>query len=120
MNYVQMLGACPEEMVSVMAIIRFVVNAICIAVPIILIVLIILDLAKIVTSGKLEDKEKKEVTSRIVTRIIFAVLIFLVPTIVRLIFGVLPLPKKGDNSDMSGENATWRDCWDAGASGIVM
>ena len=117
MNYVQILGSCPEEMVSIMAIVRFVVNAICIAIPIILIVLIILDLAKIVTSGKLEDKEKKEVTSKIVSRIIFAVLIFLVPTIVRLVFSVLPLPQGKDN-ESTGEGATWRDCWDAGASGI--
>ena len=114
MNYVQML-ACPDELVSIMAIVRFVVNAICIAIPIILIVLIILDLAQIVTSGKLEEKEKKEVTSKIVSRIIFAVLIFLVPTIVRLVFGILPLPNDSGNQ---GEGATWRDCWDAGASGI--
>ena len=116
MNFVQMLGTCPSELTSIMAIIRFVVNAICIAIPIILIVLIILDLAKIVTSGKLEDKEKKEVTSRIASRIIFAVLIFLVPTIVRLIFGILPLP---DNAN-TGEGSTWRDCWDAGANGVVL
>ena len=114
MNYVQML-ACPPEFTSVMAIVRFVVNAICIAIPIILIVLIILDLAQLVTSGKLEEKEKKEVTSKIVSRIIFAVLIFLVPTIVRLVFGLLPLPQDVGNQ---GEGATWRDCWDAGASGI--
>ena len=115
MNYVQLL-ACPDELISIMAIVRFVVNAICIAIPIILIVLIILDLAQIVTSGKLEDKEKKEVTSKVVSRIIFAVLIFLVPTIVRLVFGILPLPTT-DGSN-TGEGSTWRDCWDAGASGI--
>ena len=117
MNYVQILGSCPDELVSVMALVRFVVNLICIAIPIVLIVLIILDLAKIVTSGKLEDKEKKEATSKIVSRIIFAVLIFLVPTIVRLIFGILPLP---DNAN-TGEGSTWRDCWDRAAEkGIIM
>lgn len=119
MSYVQILGTCPPELVSVMAIVRFVVNAICIAVPIILIVLIILDLAKIVTAGDIDDKLKKEVTSKVVTRIIFAVLIFLVPTIVRLVFGALPLPK-GDSTDPTREDATWRDCWDAGANGITM
>ena len=116
MNVVQILGSCPDELVSIMAIVRFIVNVICIAIPIILIVLIILDLAKIVTAGNIDDKLKKEVTSKVVTRLIFAVLIFLVPTIVRLVFGVLPLP---DNAD-TGEGSTWRDCWDAGASGIRM
>ena len=120
MDFVQILGSCPSELVSVMAVVGFVVRAICIAIPIILIVLIILDLAKIVTSGKLEEKEKKEVTSKVVTRIIFAVLIFLVPTIVRLLFGLLPLPDQ-DKNDVSGETATWRDCWDQGMSqGIIL
>ncbi len=117
MNYIQILD-CPPELISIMAIVRFVINAICIAIPIILIVLIILDLAQIVTSGKLEEKEKKEVTSKIVSRLIFAVLIFLVPTIVRLVFGILPLPET-DNSTTK-EGATWRDCWDAGAYGATM
>ena len=116
MSFVQILGACPDELVSIMAIVRFVVNVICLGIPIILIVLIILDLAKIVTAGNIDDKLKKEVTSKVVTRLIFAVLIFLVPTIIRLVFGVLPLP---DNAN-TGEGATWRSCWDAGASGIRM
>lgn len=120
MNFVQMLGSCPDELVSVMAIVGFVVRAICIAVPIILIVLIILDLAKIVTAGNVDDKIKKEVTSKVVSRVIFAVLIFLVPTIVRLLFGLLPLPEK-DKNDTNDSNATWRDCWDQGMErGIVL
>lgn len=119
MDFMQILGSCPDELVSVMAIVRFVINAICIAIPIILIVLIVLDLAKIVTAGNIDDKIKKEVTTKVVSRIIFAVLIFLVPTIIRLVFGVLPLPE-GDNSE-TGEGSTWRDCWDRAADkGIVM
>jgi len=114
MNFFQILG-CSDELISVLAIVRFVINAICIAIPIILIVLIILDLAKIVTAGNANDeKVKKEVTSKIVTRLVFAVLIFLVPTIIKFIFGVLPLP---DNAQ-TGEGSTWRTCWDAAANGI--
>ena len=122
MNFVQILGTCPAELVSVMAIIGFVVRAICIAIPIILIVLIILDLAKIVTAGNANDeKVKKEVTGKVVTRLIFAVLIFLVPTIIRLVFGLLPLPDGKSDVDMKGETATWKDCWDQGmAKGIVL
>ena len=100
MSFVQILGACPDELSSILAIVQFILNAICIAVPIILIVLIVLDLSKIVTAGK-------EVINKVVTRIIFAILIFLVPTVVKLIFGVLPLPKGSQ-----GEGSTWRDCWD--------
>ena len=113
MNF-QILGICSDELVSVLAIVRFVLNAICIAIPIILIVLIVLDLAKIVTAGEIDDKLKKEVTNKIVARLIFAVLIFLVPTIIKFIFGVLPLP---DNAN-TGEGGTWRTCWDEAANGI--
>ena len=113
MNVFQIL-ACKSELVSILAIVRFVLNAICIAIPIILIVLIILDLAKIVTAGNIDDKIKKEVTNKVVTRLIFAVLIFLVPTIIKFIFGVLPLP----DSSNTGEGSTWRTCWDEAANGI--
>lgn len=109
MDFVQVLaGACPSEVTDILAIVKFVLNAICIAVPIILIVLIVLDLSKIVTAGNLDDKMKKEVTNKIVTRIIFAVLIFLVPTVVRLVFTILPMPE----SDWNVNNVSWKDCWD--------
>ena len=113
MNLVQMLSGeiCSTEMLSILAIVKTVLNIICIGVPIILIVLIVLDLAKIVTAGNIDDKLKKEVTNKIVTRIIFAVLMFLVPTIVRLVFNIIPLP--GDTgAGASGEDATWKTCWD--------
>lgn len=106
MNYLQILG-CSPEFSTILALVKTVLNAICIAIPILLIVLIILDLAKIVTAGNIDDKLKKEVTSKVVTRLIFAVLIFLVPTIVKLVFNLIPLP-----GDANGENATWRTCWD--------
>ena len=109
MNFVQILGACPSELSSILAIVKFILNAICIAIPIILIVLIVLDLSKIVTAGNLDDKMKKEVTNKVVTRIIFAILIFLVPTVIKLVFGLLPLPVD------QGEGSTWRDCWDNAA-----
>lgn len=110
MNFVQVLGCCPKAISDVIEIIKFVINGICWAVPIILIVLCVLDIAKIVTAGNIDDKLKKEVTNRIVTRLVFAVIIFLVPTIVRLLFGVIPVVKDDQNSEAFG--ATWGECWD--------
>ena len=107
MNFVQVLGACPEELASIIAIIKWVINVICWVIPIILIVLCILDIAKIVTAGNIDDKLKKEVTGRITTRIIFAVIIFLVPTIVSILFQFIPVSGKEVNLD----GVTWRDCW---------
>jgi hypothetical protein len=111
MNFVQLLGACPKEIAGIMAIVKWVITIICWIIPIILIVLVILDVAKIVTAGNIDDKLKKEVTNRIVTRVIFSVLIFLVPTIVSLLFRLVPLSDDNKNQVVSG--ATWSDCWEA-------
>ena len=108
MNFVQILGACPSELAEIMAIVKWVINIICFAIPIVLIVLCILDIAKIVTAGNIDDKLKKEVTNRIVTRVVFAVIIFLVPTIVKLIFNFIPVNDK----DAQFNGATWKDCWE--------
>jgi hypothetical protein len=69
--------------------------------------LCVLDIAKIVTAGNIDDKLKKEVTGRIVTRIIFAVIIFLVPTIIGILFRFVPV----DSSNSTLDGATWQDCW---------
>ncbi len=107
MNYVQVLGSCPEDLAGIISIIKWVISVICWAIPIILIVLCILDIAKIVTAGNIDDKLKKEVTGRITTRIIFAVIIFLVPTIVGILFRYIPV--NGKNVELNG--VTWGNCW---------
>lgn len=107
MDFVQMLGSCPAELAEIIGIIKWVINIICWAIPIILIVLCIFDIAKIVTAGNIDDKLKKEVTGRITTRIIFAVILFLVPTIVGMLFQFIPVNGK----DVQLEGVTWRTCW---------
>lgn len=107
MNFIQLLGACPKEIAGIMAIVKWVITIICWVIPIILIVLIILDIAKIVTAGNIDDKLKKEVTSKIATRVIFAVIIFLVPILVGSLFRYIPVSGK----DVELDGVTWRDCW---------
>ena len=116
MNFVQILECCPKELYDVVSIIKFVINLIRWAIPIILIILCILDLAKIVTAGNVDDKLKKEVTNKVATRIIFAVIIFLVPTIVRLLFKLIPVVNE-ESKDTNAVGATWQTCWDADSSG---
>ena len=72
-------------------------------------VLVIADLAKVVTAGNIDDKMKKEVSQKVLTRVIYSVLIFLVPTIVGLFFNIVPIDAPG----MAGQDATWKTCWDA-------
>ena len=74
---------------TIAGIIKGAINLICYAIPIIIIVLTVIDVAKVATSGNVDDKLKKETGQKAVTRLIYAVVVFLVPTIVSLIFTML-------------------------------
>ena len=79
---------CSDVAVSnIMYLVGVVVAVIRIAVPIILIVMGMVDLVKALTSQ--EDKEIKAATKLIVKRVVIAVIIFLVPTIVRLVMNLI-------------------------------
>lgn len=86
-----------SELVQAMAIVRLVINVICIAVPIVMIVLGTIDLFKAVTAGKDDEIKKKQQT--LIKRIIAGVLVFLVPTIVSLLMNLL------------GAGGNWSECW---------
>ena len=76
-----------STMKDVMALVQLVMKVICILVPIVMIVLGSFDLFKAVTAGKEEDIKKKQ--KALITRIIAGVLVFLVPTIVSLLTGLM-------------------------------
>lgn len=96
--------SCGEgsTLVDVIAIVRLVMNIICIAVPIIMILMGTIDLFKAVTAGKDEDIKKKQ--KALITRIIAGVLVFLVPTIVSVIMNLIGV-------------SSWRACWNNAAKG---
>lgn len=96
--------SCGEgsTLVNVIAIVRLVMNIICIAVPIIMILMGTIDLFKAVTAGKDEDIKKKQ--KALITRIIAGVLVFLVPTIVSVIMNLIGV-------------SSWRTCWNNAAKG---
>ena len=74
-------------------------------IPILLIILITVDLFKIVT-GSADEKAKKEGMNRIVKRIIYAVIIFLIPIMVKMIFGVVGRAHVNDAT-------SWVSCFNA-------
>lgn len=96
--------SCGEgsTLVNVIAIVRLVMNIICIAVPIIMILMGTIDLFKAVTAGKDEDIKNKQ--KALITRIIAGVLVFLVPTIVSVIMNLIGV-------------SSWRACWNNAAKG---
>ena len=114
MNFVQIMATCDSDILGLLSIVKLVIRGICWVVPIVIIVLIILDIAKIVTSGNIDDKLKKEILDKITTRIIYAVIIFLVPMIIGLLFRILGNSTVIGNSTKgtSAVGCTWSEAWD--------
>ena len=85
-NVLATIGAedcLPEQIVSI---IGSIINIIQFGVPIIMVVMAMIDLGKAVTSQK--DDEIKKATSMLVKRLLFGVLIFLIPVVIEFVFGI--------------------------------
>ena len=93
MNLLQILGTVDKDLcrdyIKIVGIVKGAIKLICYAIPIIIIILTVIDVAKVATAGNVDDKLKKETSQKAVTRLIYAVVVFLVPTIVSLIFTML-------------------------------
>ncbi len=109
MDYVFMLDTC-SQIGPILSLIKWVITLICWAVPILLIILLTIDITKIVTAGNLDDKMKKEVGNKIVTRLIYALVIFLIPVIINAIFSMLP-SKAINSGNGTTYDASWWSCW---------
>ena len=112
MNFVQILDnvdvVCDEDLLTLIGLVKWGINLVCWITPIILIVLATVDVAKVVTAGNLDEKMKKEVGNKLLTRVIYAIAIFLIPIIVSAIFRILP----GSVKDKTGAGDTsWWKCW---------
>ena len=106
MEFFQILGKCgDQDLLTILGVVRAGINVLIFVIPIILIVLGIVDLSKAVVSS--DEKKTKEAQKMFLTRVIYAVVIFLVPTIVSLLFNLLPDAVFGAGID----GYTWRDCW---------
>ena len=89
-------------------IIKLALKWVCIIIPIILIVMCVVDLSKIVTAGDKTDDVKKKAISTISTRVIFAIVIFLIPTLVNALFGILGTSFSGGEGQVG-----FSSCWKA-------
>ena len=74
--------------------------------PILLIVLIIFDVAKLVTTINIDDKAKKSVLEKAAKRLLYAVIIFLIPTIINYFLSNVFKATSEDN-----KNNNWLACW---------
>ena len=110
MEFFQILAACGDEaLLTILSVVRSAINLVTFAIPIILIVLGVVDLSKAVIAS--DEKKTKEAQKMFTTRLIYAVVIFLIPTIITLLFNLLDNPVFSSEVD----GYTWVDCWrDAG------
>ena len=79
-------GVCTQVLSSVLAVVRWIVNLVKLAVPILLVVLATFDLAKVVTNSKGDDSETKKAVKTLITRIIYGLIIYFVPIIIVWLF----------------------------------
>lgn len=87
--------------------VKFILNVIRFGIPLILIVMISIDLFKAMTSG--DEKAQKDAQSKSIKRVIYAVVVFLVPTLVDLIIGLIPeIFSDVDDS----QTVDFFECWD--------
>lgn len=77
--------------------VRIFVTTLKIVVPIVLVVLGMLDMAKAVMSN--DEKEMKEAQKTLIKRVIYAVVIFFIVALVQFVFGRLAEADKSDNID---------------------
>lgn len=92
-----------ESLGPVISAVKLVLIVIQYVVPVILIVFGSIDLIKAVIAGKEEDIKKNQQT--LFKRIVAAVIVFLVPLIVKVVMGLIG-------------NESWQACWDENSAGI--
>lgn len=79
-------------------------------IPILLIVLIIIDMVKVFI-GTADDKAKSEAFNKMIKRVIYAVIIFLIPTILFFIFEKIDTFKSTKEGKSNVSATSWYRCF---------
>lgn len=78
------LGITCGQLAPFMRILSFLLKFLKICIPIVLIVMVVIDLVKAISAN--EEKKMNDAKNIILKRVIYAVIIYLVPTIISLLF----------------------------------
>ena len=90
---------CDSELKGIVGLLKAVIMLIQLGIPFILILFGTIDLGKAVMAGK--EDEMKAAQKLLIKRVIYAIAVFLVATLVTYVFGIIG---KGSESE-------WHDCW---------
>ncbi len=109
------LASCPDSGADLMPILRLakhgIIPVIQIAIIAALVVLLIIDFGKAVMAGK--EDEIKSAQKMAIKRVVYALVVFLVPLIINVAIGLLA-NAKDDNGKVIGEKAeveSYWQCW---------
>ncbi len=99
-------GAC-QGLEPLVRIVKKLLTYVTIIIPIGLLLFGIIDLGKAVIAS--DDKEVKAAQSRLIKRVIYAVVIFLVPSLVTLIMNIVAVGADQSETDTT----SWASCWNS-------
>ena len=99
-------GAC-QGLEPLVRIIKGLIKYVAIIIPIALMVYGVVDLGKAVIAS--DEKEVKAAQSRLIKRVIYAVVIFLVPALVSLVMNIVALGADQGETDTT----SWASCWNS-------
>ncbi len=80
------------------------------AIPVLLILLVIWDLIKVV-AGQVDEKAKKDAFSKIVKRVIYALIVFMVPAIVNFILLQIEPITEDPTGAVNTNSTSYLRCW---------
>ena len=98
-----------EDVGFLLKIVAAVFNLLHWVIPIILIVLITFDVMKVMTNG--DEKTKKDAGGKVAKRVIYAVIIFLIPTIIKFVFRMIGDARPVDTAGNRVSTIDWIDCF---------
>lgn len=98
-------GACEGLGPIIRIVKKGILKYICILIPIALILFGVFDLGKAVIAS--DEKEVKGAQSRLIKRVIYAIVVFLVPQLVSLIMGIVSIGVTDESTE------SWATCWNS-------
>lgn len=99
-------GAC-KGLEPIIRILKELLKYVAILIPIALMLYGVLDLGKAVIAS--DEKEVKAATSRLIKRIVYAIVVFLVPSLISLIMGIVEVGADPNETDPD----SWAACWNS-------
>ena len=96
-----------DKLAPIMRVLAYLIKLVKFAIPIVLIVMIVIDFVKASLAN--DDKKMKDAQNNVGKRIVYALVIFLVPTIISLLFNTLG---KNISGELSGPT-DWISCYNS-------